>query len=80
MAAAVVVSAATTAIITEGGTMLAERYLRRRFQEGREQERRQLARRMAELTPKERLKEINRLIAEAQGIVDKYGRSTPTEK
>ena len=60
--------------------MLAERYLRRRFQEGREQERRQLARRMAELTPKERLKEINRLIAEAQGIVDKYGSSAETEK
>ena len=80
MAAAVVVSAATTAIITQGGTMLAERYLRRRFQEGREQERRQLARRMAELTPKERLKEINRLIAEAQGIVDKYASSAQAEQ
>ena len=80
MAAAVVASAATTAIITQGGTMLAERYLRRRFQEGREQERRQLARRMAELTPKERLKEINRLIAEAQGIVDKYDSSAQAEQ
>ena len=72
MAAAVVVSAATTAIITQGVTMLAERYLRRRYQEGREEERKQLAQRMVELSPEERLKEINRLIAETQGVTEKH--------
>ena len=52
--------------------MLAERYLRRRYQEGREEERKQLAQRMVELSPEERLKEINRLIAETQGVTEKH--------
>lgn len=48
--------------------MLAERYLRRRFQEGREEERKQFAQRMAKLSDEERLKEIDRLIAERRGV------------
>ena len=63
--------------------MLAERYLRRRFQEGREEgrekgraegreeARKQLAQRMSELSDEERLKEIDRLIAERRGITGK---------
>ena len=60
--------------------MLAERYLRRRYQEGREQERRQLARRFADLSYEERLKEINRFIAETRGIIDKHDSSVETEQ
>ena len=51
--------------------MLAERYLRRKFQEGREEERKQMADRMSELSPEERLEEIDRLIAERRGVTKK---------
>ena len=55
--------------------MLAERYLRRRFQEGREEGREesldQVADRMSELSPEERLEEIDRLIAERRGLTYK---------
>ncbi len=74
MAAAVVVSAATTAIITQGVTMLAERYLRRRYQEGleegkeegREEGRKELAERLKNLSDKERQEEIDRLISDTK--------------
>ena len=63
-----VVSVAFTFAAVEGVTMLAERYLKARKeegrQEGRQEERRELARRLASMTPEEREAEFKRLMAE----------------
>ena len=59
--------------------MLAERYLRRRYQEGREEGREEglkeggmkLAERLKNLSDKERQEEIDRLLSEARGVTKK---------
>ncbi len=66
-----VVSGAYAFAGVEGFTMLAEIFLKRREakgrEEGREEERQQIASRFENMTPDERLAEIERLIAEARG-------------
>ena len=46
--------------------MLAERYLRRRYREGREEGRRETLERLREVAPPDRLEEVDRLIEEAR--------------
>ena len=66
----VVLSAAFSFVGVEGVTMLAEIFLRRREEkgreEGREEVRQQLASRFKDMTPDERLAEIDRLIEESR--------------
>ena len=73
MEAAVVVSAALTFTIVEGYAMLAERYLQRRYREGREKGREEILERLREVAPSDMLDEIDRLIAEARKRVRNRG-------
>ena len=66
----VVLSAAFSFVGVEGVTMLAEIFLRQREEkgreEGREEERQQIVSRFEDMTPDERLAEIDRLIEESR--------------
>ena len=73
MEAAVVVSAALTFTIVEGYAMLAERYLQRRYREGREKGREEILERLREVAPSDMSDEIDRLIAEARKRVRNRG-------
>ena len=73
MEAAVVVSAALTFTIVEGYAMLAERYLQRRYREGREKGREEILERLREVAPSDMSDEIYRLIAEARKRVRNGG-------
>ena len=73
MEAAVVVSAALTFTIVEGYAMLAERYLQRRYREGREKGREEILERLREVAPSDMSDEIDRLIAEARKRVRNGG-------
>ena len=73
MEAAVVVSAALTFTIVEGYAMLAERYLQRRYREGREKGREEILERLREVAPSDMSHEIDRLIAEARKRVRNRG-------
>ncbi len=73
----VIVVAAWTVTAVEGTAMLAERYLKRRHEEGRREERQELLTRLGNLPPEERSAEIDRLIAENRLFLNIESKSPP---